>query len=134
MTPLSSNVIPSNQAETLLKEISTWQWVTTIIIHTACIFEFKGPFPKGTNSEGFYNLEGELPGFHGHLNLNNIGHISFQDKLHRGQESYAFVFETKENELMFKIFLGRDDKDQLIAEQVVRFKQLQQQYSGLENE
>ncbi len=123
-----ANTMPGIQAQSLLEEIASWSWVTTIIIHGGSVFEFKGPFPSGSNAEGFYNLEGDMPGFHGHLNLNRISHITFQDKAHRGKESYAFVFENEKNDVIFKVFLGRTDDGELISEQVERFKQLQSNY------
>jgi len=131
MVQTDNNLMPGHTAHALLEEISTWHWVTTIIIHEGCVFEFKGPFPKGTTAQGFYNLEGGMPGFHGHLNLNNVSHIRFQDSPHRGRESYAFVFETKKNDVIFKIFLGRDEQDALLSDQVTRFKDLQQHHTGL---
>lgn len=123
-----ANTMPGIHAQTLLEEVARWSWVTTIIIHAGSVFEFKGPFPQGDNAEGFYNLDGNMPGFHGHLNLNSIAHISFQDKAHRGKESYAFVFENDTGEVIFKVFIGRTDDGELIHEQVQRFKQLQSIY------
>ncbi|GMA84730.1 hypothetical protein GCM10025855_42650 [Shewanella glacialipiscicola] len=84
--------------------------MTTIVLHGGSVFEFMGPFPKGSVAEGFYNLSGPVPGFHGHLNLKLVNHIRFQDKQHRGRESYAFVFENAEGEVIFKVFLGRDER------------------------
>lgn len=123
-------VMPGAKAVTLLKEIANWEWVTTIILHGGSVFEFKGPFPEGSLGEGFYNIEGDMPGFHGHININQIAHIRFQDKAHRGRESYAFVFETAADEAVFKVFLGRDKQGELITSQVTRFKQLQAEYTG----
>lgn len=102
--------------------------MTTIVLHAGSVFEFKGPFPTGSEGHGFYNLQGEMPGFHGHLNLELVSHIRFQDKPHRGRESYAFVFENADDEVIFKVFLGRDESGELIASQVRQFSALQLQY------
>ena len=128
MSSRQTDAMPGTVAKRLLEEIAGWDWVTTIVLHGGCVFEFKGPFPKGKESHGFYNLEGEMPGFHGHLNLERVSHIRFQDKPHRGRESYAFVFEDASNETLFKIFLGRDKSGELIASQTARFMALQAQY------
>ncbi|MCX4192671.1 heme utilization cystosolic carrier protein HutX [Methylophaga sp. OBS1] len=128
MTTESINCMPGEKARALLEEIADWEWVTTIVIHGGSVFEFKGPFPRGSEGHGFYNLEGPLPGFHGHLNLERVAHIRFQDKAHRGRESYAFVFEDSDGETIFKIFLGRDANGELMPAQTQRFKQLQAQY------
>jgi len=118
-------VLSGEQAEVLMHRLATWGNTTTIIIHARCVFEFKGPFPEGTFGEGFYNLDGPVPGFHGHIRLDAIDHIGFQDKLHRGRQSYAFNFQDKDKNNIFKVFLGRDEQGDLIAEQVESFKQIQ---------
>lgn len=127
MTTLSS--LPGEQAETLLRELADWGSTTTIILHGGCVFEFKGVFPAGEIGHGFYNLKGDKPGFEGHINLAVIDHIAFQDKPHRGRESYAFNFQDKDNQNLFKVFLGRDEQGELLQEQVKRFKQVQQNLS-----
>lgn len=116
----------------LLREISTWENTTTIILHSGSVFEFKGKFPNGKLAHGFYNLEGGS-GFEGHLNLNKVNSIAFQNKLHRGQESHAFVFQDIKDECIFKIFLGRDKNGTLHQLQKQKYLAYQQSYSSGEN-
>jgi putative heme utilization carrier protein HutX len=118
-------VLAAQHAEALLMALSTWGNTTTIVIHKGCVFEFKGPFPKGAVAEGYYNLAGQLPGFHGHIKLNAIQYVRFQDKPHRGRESYAFDFQDKDGSCIFKVFLGRDGAGELLPEQVETFKHIQ---------
>lgn len=120
--------IPGSFAQELLTNIATWGNVTTIVIHLGSVFEFKGPFPKGSDGFGFYNLEGPIPGFHGHLNLNDIHHIAFQEKLHRGRESFALVFNNSNSETVFKVFLGRDDQGEVLKNQLTQFSSLKDIY------
>lgn len=120
-TAMHTRPLPGTDAEALLKQLSDWGPVTTIVIHQGSVFEFKGPFPKGSIGHGFYNLTGPVPGFHGHLNLKDIDHIAFQTKPHRGRESYAFVFNTAEGTAIFKVFLGRDEHGELFADQKTMF-------------
>lgn len=127
-TETVASVIPGEHARQLLEQICDWGLMTTIIIHGGSVFEFSGSFPKGLVAEGFYNLQANGQGFHGHLNLQNVALIRFQTKPHRGRESYAFVFEDAQNEVIFKVFLGRDKQGELIASQRERFYQLMQQY------
>lgn len=117
--------LPGELAERLLKELTTWGDLTTIILHGGSVFEFKGPFPDGSNAEGFYNLKGTRPGFEGHLNLSLVDKINFQVRQHRGRDSYAFVFANAKNEPIFKVFIGRDDEGQLIQSQVEAFERIQ---------
>jgi putative heme utilization carrier protein HutX len=136
-TKLSKNerlpVISGDHAEKLLSEISTWGNVTTIVIHQKSVFEFKGPFPEGVSDSGYYNLKGEFPGFEGHLNLTAVDHIAFQEKLHRGRQSYAFVFTTESGAAIFKIFLGRDSEGNIHNSQLALYENIKQTY-GTTNE
>ncbi len=116
--------LPNANAVSLCEELADWGKVTVIIIHAGSVFEFKGPFPKGSVAHGFYNLSNNGLGFEGHLNLEKVESIELQSKLHRGRPSYAFLFKT-EKEVMFKVFLGRDEKGEILPEQLEKFLTLQ---------
>ena len=122
-------MLPGDQAEALLGELATWSRTTTIILHGGCVFEFKGRFPRGEMGQGFYNLDSQGEGFEGHINLELISQIRFQDKTHRGKTSFAFVFENRNGECLFKVFLGRDEQGNLYPEQLARFTQIRDQSS-----
>jgi hypothetical protein len=126
VTPVS--IMPGQNAQQLLQQICDWGPMTTIVIHGGSVFEFGGPFPRGSVAEGFYNLQADGNGFHGHLNLQKVEQISFQTKPHRGRESYAFVFEDANGDVIFKVFLGRDEQGELITSQREKFYQLMQHY------
>jgi putative heme utilization carrier protein HutX len=117
--------IAGTNAEALLCALATWGSTTTIILNGGCVFEFKGTFPKGSIAEGFYNLEGDFPGFHGHIRLEAICKIALQDKKHRNRESYAFDFQNDKSRSIFKVFIGRDASGELISTQVDAFKRIQ---------
>jgi len=120
--------IDGAQAESLLSEIVDWGNMTTIIQSEGSIFEVKAPFPKGKMAQGYYNLmakEGEL---NGHLRLDLITDIALVSKPFRGKESHYFGFFSAQGNNIFKIYLGRDKKRKLIAEQVTKFNQLKIKY------
>ena len=128
--------LPGALAKSLMQNLSDWGNLTTIIVHGGCVFEFKGVFPEGEENLGYYNLHSggansNTSRFEGHINLDKIDHIVFQDSLHRGKESYAFVFNSKELECIFKVFLGRDKQGELLPEQVARFKAIQVDFNQL---
>ena len=123
-------VLPGDQSKALLELISTWGSLTTIVFSGGSVFEFKGAFPAGDMGEGFYNFgHGTKDGFQGHLNLAKVESIAFQNKLHRGKQSYALVFQGKNDECIFKVFLGRDERGEVFADQLVSFNALQQKLS-----
>jgi hypothetical protein len=122
----SETTLPGELALPLLKALHDLGNTTTVILHEGCVFEFKGVFPGGEIGEGFYNLEGPVPGFHGHIRLDAITQVRFQDRPHRGRASYAFVFENSQSRCIFKVFLGRSTNGEIIAEQLRFFKQLRE--------
>lgn len=128
MTKNIKNSVPvmqGTQAEALMRELSGWGNTTTIILHGGCVFEFKGTFPQGDLSEGFYNLNSHSSGFEGHINLNVIDSIAFQSRAHRGRESHAFIFQDHNGDAIFKVFLGRDTDGSLLPKQVEAFNKIQ---------
>lgn len=127
MNDMESRCLPASQVRPLLEELPRWGNTTTIVIHEGCVFEFKGPFPSGAVAEGYYNLNGPVPGFHGHIKLDRITAVRFQVRPHRGRASYAFVFEAAGGAVVFKVFLGRDDAGELLPRQVERFNEIVQQ-------
>ncbi|ALO47155.1 heme utilization cystosolic carrier protein HutX [Pseudohongiella spirulinae] len=116
--------LPQDQVLPLLKNLTTLGDMTTIVFSGGCVFEFKGPFPAGELGEDFYNLDGPVPGLHGHLRVAAMHHVRFQDRPHRGRDSYAFVFETAEGQVIFKVFLGRDSQGQIFPEQLAAFNNI----------
>ncbi len=118
---------PSLQREQvlpLLESLPHWGYLVTIVFAEGNVFEFKGPFPEGSVAEGYYNLDGPSPGLHGHLRLDKLARVRFQDKPHRGRDSYAFVFETEDGNTVFKVFLGRDVSGEVIAAQLEEFQRI----------
>lgn len=124
------HTLAADDAESLLRELASWGPTTTIVLHGGCVFEFKGVFPSGHVAEGYYNLEGGIPGFHGHIRLGEIAAIGFQEKQHRGRDSYAFTFENANGENLFKVFLGRSAAGEVYAEQIERFQYIRDQRSS----
>ena len=112
-------------AQEVLESITTWGPVTTIVHSFGSIFEVKAPFPKGKMARGYYNLMGKDGELHGHLKLDLITHVALVSKPFMGNESHYFGFFDALGHNVFKIYLGRDDKRQLLPEQVTRFKTMQ---------
>lgn len=47
-----AGMMPGQQAQPLLEQLAEWGPMTTIVIHGGSVFEFSGPFPKGSQAEG----------------------------------------------------------------------------------
>lgn len=116
--------IPGERAQEILEQLPAWGDVVTIVLHGGSVFEYKGPFPPGTVARGFYNLRGTRPGFEGHLRLDAIDHIAFQDRPHAGRIAHALTFNDVEGHNIFKVFLGRDEDGAIWPEQISAYEAL----------
>lgn len=123
--------VAGSETESLLSELTSWGNVTTIMHSEGSIFEVKAPFPKGKMAHGYYNLMAKEGQLEGHLKIDLIDHIALVSRPFRGNESHYFGFFTEQGNSMFKIYLGRDKKRQLLTQQVEKFKQLKIQYGQI---
>ncbi|MCM2679596.1 heme utilization cystosolic carrier protein HutX [Echinimonas agarilytica] len=123
---MSELTLNQSYVSPLLEELPTWGKTTTIVIHLGSVFEFKGHFPSGSYSHGYFNLSSGGEGFEGHIRTSNIASVGFQDKPHRGVQSLALLFNDKNGDNVFKVFVGREENGELIQTQVLRFRQLQE--------
>ncbi|MBL4756091.1 MAG: heme utilization cystosolic carrier protein HutX [Rhizobiales bacterium] len=127
--------LPSHQAVTIsgdlfvdvMGEISTWGEITFLVHTDDVILEAKGIVPAGSVSHGYFNLHGKPIG--GHLKADNCASISFISRPLFKSDSCSVQFYNKAGGCMFKIYLGRDDKRQLIPSQVAKFENYRDQIS-----
>ena len=120
-------MLDGSRAQEILEGLVGWGPVTTIVHSFGSIFEVKAPFPKGKVARGYYNLMGKDGELHGHLKLDNVKNIALVSKPFMGRESHYFGFFCEQGNNIFKIYLGRNEKRELIAQQVETFKQWQQE-------
>jgi hypothetical protein len=123
--------LPGSRAVEVLEALTSWGDLVTIVLHGGCVFEFKGPFPGGSVARGHYNLDGELPGFHGHLRLDAINHIGFQDRPHAGRIAHALTFNDHARSNLFKVFLGRDADGDIYPQQMEAYETLRSTATAL---
>ena len=96
----------------------------TLIVHTDDgIMEFGGPVPAGEVGRGYYNVPGSK-GFHGHLRHERCAGIAFVERPFMGRLSASVLFLNTDGGIMFKVFVGRDEKRELKADQLRQFRQL----------
>jgi putative heme utilization carrier protein HutX len=107
----------------VMQQVAGWGDVTVIVHTEDGIMEFGGPVPAGEVGRGYYNLSGSK-GFHGHLRHERCTKIAFVERPFFGRLSASVLFFNGEGGIMFKIFVGRDDKRELIASQHEAFRGL----------
>lgn len=117
--------------QTILQALPFWGNVTTIVHSHGSIFETKAPFPKGKVSHGYYNLMGRRDGeLNGHLKIDLVTDVAFVSKPFRGMESHFIGFYEQAGNCVFKVYLGRDKKRQILTGQIELFRSLQRDLSN----
>ncbi|MDR6772221.1 heme utilization cystosolic carrier protein HutX [Azospirillum sp. BE72] len=112
---------PGSAAEAAMTDIAGWGPITFLVHSADLVLECKGPLPLGQFGRGFYNLAGGSP-IGGHIRLDRCADLAFVRRPFMGSgDSCAVIFFNGDGEAMFKIFVGRDEKRQLLADQVDRF-------------
>jgi len=106
-----------------MKDIGSWGDVTVIVHTDDGIVEFSGPVPAGEIGRGYYNIPGPA-GFHGHLRYERCAGMAFVERPFMGRLSASILFFNVDGGIMFKVFVGRDEKRELKADQLEKFRAL----------
>ncbi|MBI1203564.1 MAG: heme utilization cystosolic carrier protein HutX [Rhodopseudomonas sp.] len=114
---------PADAFIEIMGAVATWGEVTVIVHTDDGIMEFTGPVPRGEVARGYYNLSGRT-GFHGHLRHERCAGVAFMERPLFGRLSASINFFNRDGGIMFKIFVGRDDKRELLADQMTAFRAL----------
>ncbi len=119
------SILAGSLFEKIFAELTSWGEVL-FIVHTAdIVLECAGKIPPGTFARGYFNLHGDSP-IGGHLKAENCTHIAFVSRPFMGRASRSLQFFNGAGEAMFKIFVRRDDKRELLPEQLARFDALRE--------
>ena len=120
---------PASAFTEVMKEIAAWGEVTLIVHTDDGIMEFTGPIPPGEVGRGYFNLMGRT-GFHGHLRHDRCAGLAFLERTFMGKDSASVVFFNVDGGIMFKVFVGRDEKRALLSDQLARFHALADRLCG----
>ena len=91
--------------------------------------EFTGPIPPGEIGRGYFNLMGRT-GFHGHLRHDRCAGLAFLERPFMGKDSASVLFFNVDGGIMFKVFVGRDEKRELKIDQLAKFRALADRLCG----
>ena len=106
-----------------MQDIAQWGELTLIVHTDDAIFEFTGAIPAGEIGRGYFNLM-QPKGLHGHLRHERCGGVAFVERPFFGKSSAFVAFFNTDGGIMFKVFVGRDDKRELKTDQLERFRKL----------
>ena len=101
----------------IMQKLATLGKMALVMNTPDVIIEFSGDIPPGKESQGFYNLDVNSP-MHGHLRANNCKSIYLVERPFMKSQTVSIQFMNEAGEAMFKVFVGRDGKRELIAGQV----------------
>jgi heme iron utilization protein len=110
-------------------DLTQWGPVTFIVHTEDGVFETKAALPPGSVGRGYFNIHGESP-IGGHIRADRCGSIYFVDRSFFGCRSCSVWFMNKDGGAMFKVFVGRDEKRELIGDQLDRFGRLRAKEAG----
>ncbi|MEQ8823328.1 MAG: heme utilization cystosolic carrier protein HutX [Filomicrobium sp.] len=124
------HVVSAEAFETVMADMTDWGEILFIVHTPGIVLECKGRLPSGTFGRGYYNIHGDSP-IGGHIKAERCAAIAFVSRPFMGRASASVQFFDIEGEAMFKVFVARDEKRELIPEQLARFANLRQKLGGV---
>ena len=116
-------IVDGSNFDIIWEEVTTWGDVL-FLIHTGDIIaEISGELPPGTHSQKYFNLRHQK-GLSGHIKAEHCLHIAFIERKFMKMSTASIIFLNHLGQSMFKIFVGRDEKHQLKADQLEKFRAL----------
>jgi putative heme utilization carrier protein HutX len=114
-------------------DLVNWGPVTFIVHTEDGVFETKAPLPPGSEGHGYFNIHGESP-LGGHLRIARCAAIYFVDRPFFGRRSCSLQFINIDGGAMFKVFVARDERRELLADQLARFERLREAEIGADSD
>ncbi|NIF33533.1 heme utilization cystosolic carrier protein HutX [Enterobacter sp. Cy-643] len=122
-------LVSGEQFDTVWDTVVEWGCVTTLVHTPDVIIEFSGELPSGFHRHGYFNLRGKK-GMTGHIKAANCTHIALVERKFMGMDTASILFFNQAGSAMLKIFIGRDDHRQLLADQLAAFRALAEKLKG----
>ena len=117
------SIVAGSLFQDIFAELTSWGEVLFIVHTPDVVLECAGKIPPGSFARGYFNIHGDSP-IGGHLKAENCTHIAFVSRPFMGRASRSLQFFNGAGEAMFKIFVRRDEKRELLPEQLARFDAL----------
>jgi hypothetical protein len=113
----------------VMKELESWGEILFIVHTPDIVLECAGTIPPGSFGRGYYNIHGDSP-IGGHIRAEACTRIVFLSRPFMGRQSCSIQFFNGDGEAMFKVFVRRDEKRELLADQVAKFEALRARHGG----
>lgn len=125
----SAVAAPGTAFEEIWADLATWGTIMFIVHTQDGVFETKGVLPPGTSGRGYFNIHGDSP-IGGHLKADRCKAIRFIDRPFFKRRSLSVQFVSVDGEVMFKVFVGRDENRELNPDQIGRFEALRARFAA----
>jgi putative heme utilization carrier protein HutX len=116
-------IIPGAKFADVMQALTAWGEILFIVHTRDIVLECVGKIPPGTFGSGYFNLHGDSP-IGGHFKADNCTHIVFVSRPFMGRASRSLQFFNVAGEAMFKVFVRRDEKREMLAHQVQAFDEM----------
>ncbi len=123
LPPEAARAADGSQFDAVWEDLTAWGPIMFIVHTPDGVFETKGALPPGTHGRGYFNIHGDSP-IGGHIRAERCKQIFFIDRPFFGRRSCSVQFFNEDGEAMFKVFVGRDEKRELLPDQLARFEAL----------
>lgn len=118
-----AKIVDGSNFDNIWNEVITWGKVL-FLVHTGdVIAEISGELPPGSYSQKYFNLRHQK-GLSGHIKVEHCQYIAFIERKFMKMSTASIIFLNHMGQAMFKIFVGRDEKHQLKADQLEKFRKL----------
>jgi putative heme utilization carrier protein HutX len=121
LPPIHRTIIKGELFADVMKDLESWGEVLFIVHTPDIVLECAGSIPPGSFGRGYYNIHGDSP-IGGHIRAEACTQIVFLSRPFMGRQSMSIQFFNGDGEAMFKVFVRRDEKRELKADQVAKFE------------
>lgn len=123
-----SKMIAGTHFDEVWQEVTTWGTVLLLIHTEDVILECSIALPPGFYSHGYFNLQGKEQ-VSGHIKADHCYHIAFIERKFMAMDAATILFFNAAGSAMLKIFVARDERHQLIPQQLAGFRALRQAFA-----
>lgn len=121
-------IVSGGRMSDILQALTAWGDVLVIVHTRDVVLECKGPIPPGSMGRGYLNIHGASP-ISGHIKADRCSHVAFVSRPFMGRPSRSIQFFSCDGEAMLKVFVRRDEKREMVAEQVAMFDALRESHA-----
>lgn len=116
-------IVSGDKLNIILEAVADWGPILFIVHTLDLVLECEGTVPPGSFGRGYFNLHGDSS-ISAHIRASRCREIAFVARPFMGRESRSIQFFNFDGDAMFKIFVRRDENQNLVSEQAARFDAL----------